>query len=736
MEGRMGKGSPFRLLVVYLIFFLLLMFTSSCREKPLRLKRDLILDFLGAERIIEGVSLYDGARLSGRIALPIFQGETVFGVKGSSFGQTVLLTSFEKGGSWLHLRIRLEGKEPAEGEIKINDFQLIRLGLNPGTSWYHLPLPEGVAERGELRLELSNPYHPSFIEMAYLTKGDEVIPENELSELFEIKKALIGERRREGFVLRPGRGVGFFLKPDEGDVLRFYLRGDSARLSVIVHTENRDKVLKTVSARRGKVKRIEIPLSSLRGEVIELIFKAEGSKGKGSIEVISPRIMAPKKRGERGVDLTELRKAANPPPNLIIILLDAARADHFSCYGYHRKTTPTIDRLASEGVIFEHAFSQGAYTIISLPTIMASLYPTTHKIRGQNDRLPEEMVTLAEVLSKNGFITGCFSDSPVISLAHGYGQGFDHFVELFRLRGNPIDPTATPWFVGKVINWVRSLPSGKPFFAFLHIMKPHEPYISPPFFMGMFDKNCWRKPQGDVITLSKIDKEELPITKEDLDHIVALYDGGLAYADHQVGRLISNLKRAKLYENTIFIIIADHGEAFREHGRMLHTTTVYDEMIHIPLIIRFPRRFPVKRRRVDSLAQLIDLAPTICELYGIDPRKLPFEGKSLLPAIFGKEEEGDPYIYSMAMLGRLTVRGGRYKYIYDGKKGMHLLFDLKGDPGERRNIIFGHPLLRKYLYSLLLSWYEETSAKKTGEIKKIKLDKETEERLRALGYIE
>jgi arylsulfatase A-like enzyme len=732
----MVKKRYFRISAV-LIALSIIFILTGCKDKPLQLKGDLILDFPYAERIVDGVSLCDGKEYSGKVHFTNIEGNNDFGVKGSVEGRKVVLSCYNDGASFLHLRARGEGEPPTETEVRINGNHLLRLALNPGDfSWYHLPLPEGLVNRGELKVEFARSRNQCFINAAYVTRGEKPVPDDELSELFSIKNFPLGDRVEKGFRLRPGTGIGYLLKPEDGDVLRFFLRGEGARLKVVVQTDKETRILKIVSPWRRKKKSVELPLSPFAGEIIELIFEAEGKDGSGMLDVISPRIMGQfSGKGKAQSYRKELEKAFNPPPNLVLILLDAARADHLTCYGYHRKTTPAIDQLAGEGVIFERAFSQGAYTNISLPGIFASLYPPTHKIIRQDDRLPEEMVTLAEVLSRHGVITGCFSDCPVVSLAHGYGQGFDRFDELFRLRGNPFDPTATPRFAGRVINWVKALPKEKPFFAFLHMMKPHEPYIAPFFFAGMFDKNYRGLPPGDVDTLQKIDEGRLRLNEKELDHIIALYDGNLAYADHQIGRLISHFKRAKLYENTIFVIIADHGEAFLEHGRMLHTTTVYDEMIHVPLIIRFPGRFPLKRKKVRSLTQLIDLTPTICELYGIEPGKLPFEGRSFLSAIFGEGHKGNPYIYSISAGPNLTMRGERYKYIYDGNEGRHFLFDLVDDPAEKRNLAFELPLMRKYFYSSLLSWYQLTSAKKIGEVKRIKLDRETEERLRALGYI-
>ena len=324
------------------------------------------------------------------------------------------------------------------------------------------------------------------------------------------------------------------------------------------------------------------------------------------------------------------------PPNVILTSLDTVRADHLSVYGYERSTTPNLNRMAREGVAFNLAFAQAPWTVSSHMSIFTSLYPSVHSV----DHLKPQsgtVKTLPEHLKQAGYQTAGF----VASVLRGYGfrRGFDHYFAPSRTRSATI-------MVDHALKYLARDPANpviceQPFFLFLHLFDAHYPSEPPWPFDTAFVSSV--RPDIRQISGSHPLSQDKNLSPEELFEVVALYDGEIAYTDYVLGRLFQHLEELGLYDSSLIIVIGDHGEGFLEHGLMNHGNSVYEELVRVPLIMRFPGgRFA--GRRVNTPVQLIDITPTILEQVGGKTAAIS-QGSSLIDLI----RPGSPrprFIYS------------------------------------------------------------------------------------------
>lgn len=443
------------------------------------------------------------------------------------------------------------------------------------------------------------------------------------------------------------------------------------------------------------------------------------------------------------------------PTNIVFISIDTLRADHLSCYGYDRLTSPSIDKLAGEGVRFAKAYSQTSWTLPSHMSMMTSQYPHIHKVQTGQFPLSESKVTLAEMLSDAGYYTQAFVSWIYVTKKYGFAQGFDKFEELVP-PSYLVDPT-THWsykaekVTDTVLNWIKTKPT-ETFFLFVHYFDPHIDYEPPPPYDRMFDPDYKGTAEGTFTWIRTYikgaHKKPQKIKQRDLQYITALYDGEIRYTDTHVGRLLDGIDENVGLDNCLVILTSDHGEELNEHGSMEgHQWTLYDEIVHVPLIFRFPKK-AYKSTVIESQVQLIDIAPTIAELVGIG-KPAGFQGQSMMKLIEGKEGHQSEQI-SFAETKRHTikqsVRTGRHKLIHTnarakGRNGLPVveayeLYDLREDPTEQNNIYNASSTLAKTLSEKLQTWRISTIETAGGEETrpKVKLTPEEIERLRSLGY--
>jgi len=463
-------------------------------------------------------------------------------------------------------------------------------------------------------------------------------------------------------------------------------------------------------------------------------------------------------------------------PNILLLVMDATRFDHLSCYGYRRNTSPNLERLAEDGVLYQNAFSAAPWTPPSFASLFTGCYPSRHKVTGKNLVFNKDLVTLPQVLLAHGYNTACFSTTAGINLVRGFGRGFDNFVEIWRRskRFRQLDYKAVSAIIKKLINggdkytnymtkmmkkWIRNNQlTGNPFFICAHYHNPHSPYKPPRPYNKMFSKEMISKyDMGKLKGLSKRGgygymAKTVPVTKEEFDVLKSWYDGEIAYLDFRINELIEYMKESGLYENTLIVITADHGENFGEHDLMYHQFCLYDTLIHVPLMIIFPSL--VKGgRRIDSLVSLIDLFPTLLDILGIDASEYghvngrsiaSFKNEVFHPCIFAeyevsegvlrliKEEYEDINIDAFKR-GIKCIRNLEYKLV-QYSNGDEEFYDLRNDAAENNNLAKERFDVKDDLKNELRKWTKSFEGAKL-EPKKLEEDEEMRSNLEALGYL-
>jgi choline-sulfatase len=408
---------------------------------------------------------------------------------------------------------------------------------------------------------------------------------------------------------------------------------------------------------------------------------------------------------------------APQPPNVLIFLVDALRADALGAYGNEIVETPAIDRFAREGAVFEQAFAQSSWTRPSVTSILTGLHPSVHGVETRKDTLSPALTSLPEVFREHGYRTGILLTNPNVGAFFGYSRGFDDFIELYgRREGGRVSSrelvASSDQVVDRAREWLADVP--EPFFLIVFTADPHAPYEPPPRFNRYLDPN-------------------------ESDPRRGLYHGEVSFADDSFGRLMSYLDDRGLSERTITVLTSDHGEEFLEHGQVGHGKALYEESLHVPLIVRWPREIE-PGRRVDAPVQLMDLMETLLGLARL-PVPQPQDGRPL----FREPREPAPLFANLKLDGRdqWSVRHHPWKLILDRTSGEAMLFDLSSDSGEMRDLSGDHPErvreLREWIAERIESDVRRRAMLQNQEPSRTigdeELPEDTRDALRALGYI-
>ena len=421
--------------------------------------------------------------------------------------------------------------------------------------------------------------------------------------------------------------------------------------------------------------------------------------------------------------------------NIILISMDTLRADHLGCYGYQRDTSPALDQLARQGVLFKSAVSQAPYTLSSHMSLLTSLYPSFHKVnKPKESYLNPEITTLAEILYNQGYRTWAIAGGGQISQTYGFADGFETYNAYSSLQRD---------VNMKVRETIRFLDQEKEnnFFIFFHSYQTHSPYTPPPPYDEMFGADYHGSIDGEIETIEAINKGSIEISQADLDRIVSLYDGEIREADDSLAELFDYLKREGLESKTLVVFTSDHGEEFGEHGKVgTHSRTLYDEVIRIPLIFKLPGTI-VSGRIVEELVQSIDILPTLLELAGVDYRG-NLQGTALtkwLTTETGVGEPTDAFGERLAADGNIlrSVRDHRFKYIFRDNRNTeekeYFYFDLEKDPAEQEAVPLSSDRLRELAEKLRFLIEEDESNRSRERSRQV--DEKTMDALRELGYI-
>lgn len=368
-----------------------------------------------------------------------------------------------------------------------------------------------------------------------------------------------------------------------------------------------------------------------------------------------------------------VRRGAMQPPDILLISIDTLRADRLGCYGYAAARTPTLDALAREGVVFEHAYAAAPITLPSHATLFTGLIPPRHGVRDNGSyRLPDSAVTLAERLKERGYQTGAVIGGEPLARAGGLAQGFDFYEDAISEHSLSSAAQATRAernareVLDHALRWMNAARSDAPVFAFIHLYDPHSPY-----------------------------EQALPGAAS------PSYDGEIAYVDRTLGAFFASLDAADRRRSRVVLLTSDHGEALGEHGERTHCTLAYESTLRVPLILRSP---DLAARRVSEAVGVVDVAPTLLEAAGAAAFDKP-DGVSLIPtASGGAARAGTQYFESLfaeLRFGWAPLRGVRdwpYKYV-DAPRPE--LYDLSSDAGELNNLADARPAVAARLAALV-----------------------------------
>lgn len=405
----------------------------------------------------------------------------------------------------------------------------------------------------------------------------------------------------------------------------------------------------------------------------------------------------------------------------ILISIDTLRADHLGCYGYHRSTSPNVDRLAQEGALFTRAYATDVPTQPCYTSILTGKRGVTTGIvtHGQpEETVPDTLPMFQHVLAEKGYLTA--SVSTLVTFRKWFARGFVHNIRpsmathLQRVSADDINAHALPWL---------RVHAKEDFFLFVHYWDPHTPYrLVPQEYLDRFYEGdpydpinrslepLWQ--QADLYQRWKRMLTEEGGEVTDLGYVVAQYDGEIAYADAKVGELLDLLDELGIAEETLVILISDHGESFGEHTVYFDHATAYDEVARIPLVLRYSPRIPAGQQ-IEALVQLIDIAPTALELFGVGASE-EFEGRSLWPLLTGEVDRGYEVVFTnqglwTAQRAMRTDQWGLVKTMDPGLWDLPPveLYDIQKDPSEETNLADKEADARGELELQYYRWLEE-----------------------------
>ncbi len=427
--------------------------------------------------------------------------------------------------------------------------------------------------------------------------------------------------------------------------------------------------------------------------------------------------------------------------SVVLISIDTLRADHVSFYGYTRNTTPVLDTLSKGGYSFKNVTSTSSWTAPAMASLFTTLMPSQHDIKhgvcksgsvyGQ-EVLDESYVTLAEVLKENGLTTFGISSNPHITEELGFAQGFDYFTSCKFSDAEEVTKTA--------VDFMTEYKDDKPFFLWVHYFDPHWPYRKQEPWIYNYApkyndelKRFYHMNLPKVRIAAKIKKGSNILRK-----LVALYDSEINYVDQSIGKLIDAIPGM---EDAMIIVVSDHGEGFLEHNSLDHGYQLYEESINVPLIIKYPNAKRDGKKFFHTPCSIADIPITVLDWLDIK-NIYHFQGKSLMPLITGKvpDEANGSNRVILSELNRfgkdlISLRIGKWKYIYDFKNKKEELYDLSVDSNETVNVITKEPQFRNEVRSKLSEWLAIVREPKV-KTKRVELDAESVERLKSLGYIE
>lgn len=558
----------------------------------------------------------------------------------------------------------------------------------------------------------------------------ETVPENIAAPRYAelVREHTVGGEARRAIVVRGPTRVRFYAEIPEGGRLVFGAGGrGSMRVTVAPEGGEASEVFSGEAGDRWRDRSID--LARFSGQVVRIEFASDADMGWSG-----PAIAVP---------LPEQALSAAQAPSVIVLLVDTLRANKLRPYNPRtRVQTPMMDEFAAQAAVFEHAQSPENWTKPSVASILTSLTPTTHNTKSESASLPPSALMLSEIFQDAGFATASFIANGYVSDRFGFNQGWDHYTNYIREERR----TAADQVFREAIEWIEAHREER-FFAYVHTIDPHVPYDPPDDILRIYDPDPYTgpiSPRRTGLQLEDVKLGRLTLAPRDVTRLMALYDGEITYHDRQLAIFVERLRALGLYDRVIFVVTSDHGEEFNEHGSFGHGHSVYQELLHVPLMVRW--HGVIDPLRIGPTVSTLDIAPTVLEATGV-PIPEVFEGQSLLATARGHLRPGPAIAFSDKLDDRRVATAAGYKLVVRGNLTWSF-FDLRSDPGEARQIDdpSRYPIALRYLRGAMGQFlgaadrgdwlHAGTGQSRVLPQAESQIDAEMCRQLRALGYLD
>ncbi len=416
--------------------------------------------------------------------------------------------------------------------------------------------------------------------------------------------------------------------------------------------------------------------------------------------------------------------------SLVLIVSDALGASHLHCYGAEQETSPHLDRLAAEGARFLRAYSQTSWTTPSVTSLFSGLTQEEHGVRDVGLRLKPDIRTVAESFRARGDRTAAFVQNPILDKEIGLDRGFEDYQVV---AGEGSDDVAR-----RAVDFLRARKTGERFFVYVHLLPPHSPYTPPAPFRDRFARTSSPEIDGSQASIQRVNQVKPGPGDAPAQKLLSLYRANVAYSDSIVGSIVAELKELGLERRSVVVHTSDHGEAFAQHGYVGHNLHVFEEMVHVPLIVWAPGSAVPPGTRVSSPVSLLDLRPALEQWFGLengdrDSRPLPWLDRVLRePARTRSRAQLLSARYLQGGPIHLAVLAHPFKWIFNPANGNGALIHLPDDPTEKGDCAPRFPLVARVLRHELEAW--RLGVAPIDESLRYTLDSDEKARIEAIGY--
>ena len=642
------------------------------------------------------------------------------------------------------IRLRAHGTQALTPYLNNKQLKSIHLGKGDGFVDYDIDLPEENVQAGEnyLLMTFGGTVPIDGQDVSVAVDSIWIRKQSESSKTARapaydslVANVRLGDEERQAIALSRKSTLRYHVLVPANGSLGFGVgvegEGD-APFSIAVTADGQPTTQVFTGMASGAWTDHKVDLSRFAGETVRVDLSAEGH-GTGRLAWNSLRIVVP----------AVPERKLEPAKNVVVVVIDTLRADKLRPFNPQtRVKTPAIDQFASDGAVFELAQAPENWTKPSVASILTGLHPQTHQQKTGDAALPSSAELLSEHLQGEGFATGGFIANGYVSDRFGFDQGWDDYTNYIREEKS----TEAKDVFDDAGNWIEAHKAGR-FFAYIQTIDPHVPYDPPGKYLQMYDPSEYAgqiRPRmtGELLEKAKRNPPQVVFDASDKRRLEALHDGEITKHDHFFGAFLERLSELGLADDTLIVVTSDHGEEFDDHGSWGHGHSVYQELLHVPLMFRLPNRVPAGTK-VGEAVSTLDISATVTDLLGV-PAMAHNEGHALVGLMLGEAPSQPAVAFSDFQDDRRVITTGRWKLILRGNL-TSTMFDLVADPMEKNQLdASAFPIGRRYSRMLLGQFLGASdrgdwlSAEQKGgtqlERENAEMDDTIRDQLRALGY--